>query len=116
MQIQFNTDHSVQGTQEFAAEVEEGLRTSLGHLTSQLTRIEVHLRDVNASKGGDADKQCELEARMAGRPPISVSDSAATLHQAIHGATAKLKNALQHAIGKQESHRHDEVPNALDSE
>ncbi len=111
MQIQLNTDHSVQGSQEFSAEVEAGLRKSLGHLTSHLTRIEVHLRDVNAGKGGDADKHCELEARAAGRPAISVSDSGATFSQAIHGATAKLRHALQHAIGKLESNRHGDEPN-----
>ncbi|MBC7499087.1 MAG: HPF/RaiA family ribosome-associated protein [Herminiimonas sp.] len=111
MQIQFNTDHSVQGSQEFAAEVEAGLRTSLGHLTSHLTRIEVHLSDENGGKGGDSDKQCELEARMAGRQPLSVTDSAATFHQAIHGATVKLKHALQHVIGKMDSNRHGDVPN-----
>lgn len=111
MQVQFNTDHSVQGSQEFAAEVEEGLRKQLGHLTTHLTRIEVHLRDVNAGKGGEADKHCELEARMAGRPPLSVADSAATFAQAIHGATAKLRHALQHVIGKLESNRHGDEPN-----
>lgn len=111
MQVQFNTDHSVQGSQDFAAEMEAGLRTSLGYLTGHLTRIEVHLRDVNAGKGGDADKHCELEARMAGRPPISVTESAGTFAQAIHGATAKLRHALQHEIGKLESNRHGDQRN-----
>ena len=111
MQFQFSTDHSVKGSQEFASEVEAGLRESLGHWTSRLTRIEVHLRDVNAGKGGDADKHCELEARIAGRPALSVTDSAATFEQAIHGATTKLRHSLQHAIGKLESDRHGDHPN-----
>ena len=110
MQIQFNTDHSIHGSQAFATEVEAQLRASLGHWVEHLTRIEVHLRDVNAGKGGEADKHCVLEARIAGRPPLSVSDSAATMAQAIRGATAKLQQALEHAIGKTESHRRVDPP------
>ena len=49
MQIQFNTDHSIHGSQAFATEVEAQLRASLGHWVEHLTRIEVHLRDVNAA-------------------------------------------------------------------
>ena len=78
MQIQFNTDHSIHGSQAFASEVETQLRDSLGHWAAHLIRIEVHLRDKNAGKGGDADKHCVLEARIAGRTPLSVNDSAAT--------------------------------------
>ena len=110
MQIQFNTDHSIHGSQAFAGEVEAQLRDSLGHWVEHLTRIEVHLRDVNAGKGGDADKHCVLEARVAGRKPLSVSDSAATMAQAIRGATAKLQQALEHAIGKSGSNRRSEPP------
>lgn len=36
MQVAFNTDHSLQG-----------LRKSLGHLTSHMIRIDVHPRDAN---------------------------------------------------------------------
>lgn len=110
MQVQFNTDHSVDGSQAFATEVEVQLRISLGHWTSHLTRIEVHLRDVNAGKGGDADKQCELEARIAGRLPLSVTDAGATFAQAITGATAKLKHVLTRSIGKTESNRRGDEP------
>lgn len=110
MQVQFNTNNSVKGSQEFAADVEQGLRNALGHWTTHLTRIEVHLRDVNAGKGGDDDKHCELEARLAGRPPLAVSDSAATFAQAIDGATVKLRHALEHAIGKLEASRRRPEP------
>lgn len=111
MQVQFNTDHSIQGTQAFGADVEAQLRNSLGHWTDHLTRIEVHLRDVNAGKGGDGDKHCVLEARIAGRAPLSVSDSAATSAQAIRGATAKLQQALEHAIGKSTSNLRGDARN-----
>lgn len=110
VEFQLNTDHNVQGTQDFAAEVEAGVRASLGHWESRLTRIEAHLSDANAGKSGDADKHCELEARPAGRPPLSVEDSAETYAQAIHGATLKLKHALEHAFGKLDSARHGDSP------
>lgn len=110
MQVQFNTDHSLRGSQTFATEVENGLRASLGHWADRLTRVEVHLSDANAGKGGEADKLCELEARIAGRPPLSVTDCAPTFDQAIHGATAKLRHALEHALGKLDDSRHGDRP------
>lgn len=111
MQFQFNTGYGVDGTEAWGAEVEEAMRSALGHWTSHLTRIEVHLRDENAGKGGESDKRCEIEARIAGRPPLSVTDAAAGFEQAIHGATTKLEHALRHAVGKLESNRHGDHPN-----
>ncbi len=106
MQVQINTDNHLQGTQPFTTGLEEGLRASLGHWVDRITQIEVYLSDVNARKGGEADKHCKLEARVAGRPVLSVTDAAATFAQAVQGATSKLRHALEHDLGKVEDARH----------
>jgi len=43
-----------------------------------------------------------MEARITGYKPIAVSDHSATLHQAIGGASAKLKRAIDSALGRLE--------------
>ena len=111
MQVQVNTGQSVHGSQELAADVEEGLRTLLWHFTRHQTRIEVHFRAVIAGKGGDAYQPCGFKAHMSGRSPLSVDDDAATFAQAIHGATVKLHQSLQHAICKLKLNRHGDEQN-----
>ena len=106
MQIQFNSDHSIHASRQLAERVEADLRKSLARFADWLTRIEVHVSDVNAGKGGDSDKRCQMEARLAGRQPISVNESSATLGQAIHLCSAKLERALDSAVGKLEDARH----------
>ena len=64
-------------------------------LQSQITRVEVHFSDENGGKGGANDKRCVMEARLAGRKPIAVTDQADTFDEVIDGAAEKLKHALK---------------------
>jgi ribosome-associated translation inhibitor RaiA len=67
---------------------------------AQITRVEVHLSDENSDKGGDNDKRCLLEARLAGLRPVVVSHRAATLQQAIDGAAEKLERSIESTLGR----------------
>jgi len=101
MQIQINTDHNIEADDRLTAEVDAAVRGTLGHLTSWLTRVEVHLSDQNSDqKSGSKDKRCLLEARPSGHQPISVSDQAVTMELAVDGAAVKLKHALDSTIGR----------------
>lgn len=101
MQIQINTDHNIEGDEKLAQEVETAVRDVLGHFSSQLTRVEVHLSDENSDqKSGTEDKRCLLEARPAGHQPLSASDHAATLELAVDGAAHKLKHVLESTLGR----------------
>jgi len=101
MQIQINTDHNIEGDVKLAKEVETAVRGILGHFSAQLTRVEVHLSDENSDqKSGTEDKRCLLEARPAGHQPLSASDHAATLEQAVDGAAHKLKHVLESTLGR----------------
>lgn len=100
MQIQVNTDKHIDGSQALAAHVEAVVERTLRHVRDHVTRVEVHLSDENAGKGGAPDKRCLIEARLERHPPVAVAHVEANLHQAIDGAAEKLKTALQATLGR----------------
>jgi ribosome-associated translation inhibitor RaiA len=100
MQIQVNTDNNIDGSAPLVSGIEAELINSLGRFGNQITRIEVHLRDLNGPKSVGDDKSCLLEARIAGRHPMVVSHEAASLRQAIDGAIDKLELALDKLLGR----------------
>ncbi|NYS25186.1 hypothetical protein HUK65_09295 [Rhodobacteraceae bacterium 2376] len=52
MQIQVNTDDNIKGDDALIAQVEADIREGLSRFADQITRVEVHLSDENAGKGG----------------------------------------------------------------
>ena len=100
MQIQVNTDSNIVGSAPLISDIETELINSLSRFGNQITRVEVHLRDLNGPKSVGDDKSCLLEARLAGRQPMVVSHEAAALRQAIDGATDKLALALDKQLGR----------------
>ena len=100
MQVQFNTDESVEGREALGRHAEQVVRDVLGRFECDVTRVEIHLSDVNGDKAGENDKRCLIEARVAGRPPLAVSEQAGSLHQAIDGAAQKMKRSLDSSLGK----------------
>lgn len=100
MNIQVNTDRNIEGNAGLESYIQGSLADRLERYKSTLTRIEVHLSDVNAGKTSDDDKRCLLEARIANRQPIVVSHNADSVHQAFDGATDKLLRSLDSMVGK----------------
>ncbi len=100
MKVILNTDSNIQGDEALADHVDGVVESVLGRFASQLTRVEVHLSDVNAGKGGDQDKRCVMEARLEGRQPMIVDSDADTVRAAISGAAHKLKRALDSSLGR----------------
>ena len=100
MKIQINSDKQVVVDAARASKVESVVQRVLGRFESDLTRIEVHLSDVNSHKLGIRDQRCEIEARPAGRKPVSVSDNAATVMQSVRRAANKMKRLLETSFGK----------------
>jgi ribosome-associated translation inhibitor RaiA len=104
MQIQINTGHNISGREEMIRQTEAVVKNSLGHLADHITRVEVHISDENNKKGGGYDKRCLMEARLEGHQPIAVTHEAKTVVQAISGAADKLKNSLDHTLGRLSDH------------
>lgn len=100
MQIQLNTDNHIQGRERLAAYVESELTEALGRFEPQITRLEVHLNDVNGPKSGSDDKRCLIEARLAGMKPIAVTQFGENLGDALQGAVRKLKTSLDRTLGR----------------
>ena len=105
MQIQINTDHNIKGHETFVAKLNSSIMNALSRLSEHITRLEVHISDENGDKPGPNDKRCMMEARLEGRKPIAVTDQAATLDQAVDGATRKLISMVENIIGRQHDRR-----------
>lgn len=101
MQIQINTDHNIDHTEELTERVEDEVRSGLRHHIDRLTRVEVTFADENAAKTGSGnDKRCVLEARPAGHQPVAVTEHADTAEAAVRSAARKMDRLLQNTFGK----------------
>lgn len=100
MKIQFNTDNNIQGTETLEAIVSKKISYELKHFTDKITRIEVHLSDQNASKTGQDDILCKIEARVEGMQPVMVASKSASKEKAVEDAVIKMKATLSTVIGK----------------
>ncbi|WP_426176014.1 HPF/RaiA family ribosome-associated protein [Massilia sp. TWR1-2-2] len=100
MQININTDKTIERHQGLDDHVESVVNAAIGRFGEHITRVQVHLSDENSQKSADGGNRCMLEARVTGYQPIAVSDHAATLHMAISGAADKLKRAIDSALGR----------------
>ena len=102
MQVLVNSDHHIVGGEDLTERVQGVVEGRLERFDGRITRVEVHLNDLNSSKLGERDKRCMMEARVGGMKPIAVSHEAPTLTEAIHMAAEKLERALDRALGKLE--------------
>lgn len=102
MQFQLNTDANIQGDERLAEVAEAVITSALGHLTDRLSRIEVHLADVNAAKGGADDIRCTVEARPEGMQPHTVTHHDANVDAAVRGAAKRIRSLLDSEFGKLE--------------
>lgn len=103
MQIQINSDGSVDTDAQATERLEATLRGDLERFGERLTRVEMHLSDVNGDKGG-VDTRCVLEARVAGKPPVAVDEQAEDVYGAVRGALAKLVRVLDSQFDRERGH------------
>jgi ribosome-associated translation inhibitor RaiA len=108
MQIQVNTDHTIEGHEALADQIRGVVENALSRMSDRITRVEVHLTDESGPKSRANNKRCMMEARLEGRQPIAVTDEAATVDLAVNGAADKLARLIEHTLGKlhdQRNHR-----------
>jgi ribosome-associated translation inhibitor RaiA len=99
VQIQINTGRNVEVDDLLTADVEAAVASAIGRFGERITRVEIHLSDENADKGG-RDTRCLMEARVAGLPPIAVDVKANSTREAVRGAAGKLERALDSRLGR----------------
>lgn len=85
--------------------VENHVRRALQNHEAQVTRVEVHLKDVNAAKGG-TDKRVLMEVRLAGQQPMAVEALADDLYAAIDDASQKLHRIVSHKLDRLHDRHH----------
>ncbi|MFN4040214.1 MAG: HPF/RaiA family ribosome-associated protein [Brevundimonas sp.] len=100
MDIQINTANNVAGREAVTEKLEATVRNRLSRFEDRVTRIELHVGDVNGERSVGGDIRCQIEARPAGQDPLSVSDQADSIDQAATRALAKMATALDRAFGK----------------
>lgn len=99
-QFQFNSENQISGTEDVAAQVEQIIRARISRIEDRLTRIEVHIGDVNGPRSGGADIRCVVEARPAGLAPISATAQAGNIEAAVAAAADKMLVAYDRQLGK----------------
>ncbi|MDE3106152.1 MAG: HPF/RaiA family ribosome-associated protein [Acidobacteriota bacterium] len=105
MMIQIHSDNHVAVHAPLAQFVEVQVQQSLRRFGAQVTRVAVHLSDEDGEKVGAADKRCMMEVRFAGYPPMSVTGSAPSLHQAVTQASGRMKRLLASSLGRRPAQR-----------
>lgn len=104
MQIQVNAQDAAGGDR-LSDRIETMVAAGLARFAAQITRVEVHLGDENATKGGAADKRCVIEARPTSHQPVTVTHHAETIALALDGALDKAKRALGKALAARTDHK-----------
>jgi ribosomal subunit interface protein len=105
MMIAINTDNHIEGKERMNAYFESVINDSLKRYEDRISRLDVKLSDENSgAKKSEDDKRCTITAHVTGLKDVAVTNHADTVEKAITGAVSKLKNALEHAIGKVQSH------------
>lgn len=105
MDIQINTANNLDGRQALTEQLETTVRDRLSRFEGRLTRVELHVGDVNGERSDGNDIRCQIEARPAGHDPVSVTDQSDSIDQAAAGALGKLTTALERAFGKTTSRK-----------
>lgn len=95
MQININTDNQVHVTEEARQKWQSEIASALQRFRDWITRVEVHLTDENSSsKGGSDDIRCLMEARPAGKQPVSIEVRVSSPDHAITEGAKTLQRRL----------------------
>ena len=100
MLIQVNRDNQLTPSEAPTEQIEEIVSGRLSRVADRLTRVEVHVGDVNASKGGTRDKKCSVELRPENLKPVAGTAEAPTVEAAVRAATDKALHAYDNVVGK----------------
>jgi len=100
MKIQVNSDKTISVDANLTRLIEGETKRVLNRFEAKLTRVEIHLSDIDNKKAGRADKRCLIEVRPAGDKPLTASANAATTEAALGEALGKMQRSLTTFFGR----------------
>ena len=105
MQIIINSDRNADVGAELVDRLTGQVAAGLDRFSAQVTRVEIHVSHEAAGRSSGSDIRCTLEARPAGQNPVVVTEHAASIEEAVAGATDKAYRLLESTFGRQDSRR-----------
>ena len=106
MEIQFNSDNAVHGSDNLATQVRERISERLTErFGSRLTRVEVHVRDIDGTSNGPEGIEATIEARPSNGSPIAVTARNSGPMEAVNSALGTMVSRLDAVFGKADRHR-----------
>lgn len=103
MQIQIRWGE-VEKSDALGTHVNEQINHAVRHFSDRFTRVDVHLHDDNADKGGANDKRCVIEARPRSADPIIVEGTGDDFYKMVSAVGKKLERAARHFVDKKRRH------------
>jgi ribosome-associated translation inhibitor RaiA len=100
MEVNVNTDNTIQRHSGLDERVRTLVEEAISRFGDHVRRVDVHLSNENKEKHEDGSNYCMMEALVSGYAPVVVHAHAENLQLSITGAVAKLKRALDSAIGR----------------
>lgn len=104
MKIEISADSRSGGSATDTAEYKEVVESGLARFQDRLTRVEIHLADLNGHRRG-VDRRCLIEARPASMQPVSVEHVAESDAEAIRGAVDKMQRRLSTLFDRRDDRR-----------
>jgi ribosome-associated translation inhibitor RaiA len=115
MEININTDNTIDRHQGLDERVRENVESAIGRFGEHVRRVDVHLSNENSQKHEDGSNGCMMEARVTGYAPVVVHAHADNLHLSISNAATKLQRALDHHLGRlNDKKKHEPKPMSED--
>lgn len=110
LQILLHADALNDGSPAMAEHLQDVLGAALSRFGERVTRVQVHLSNAKGGvRPGFADMHCTLEAHLAHEESVVATEHAGTAHQAIAGASRKLRRAVGAALARHDP-RHQRTP------
>lgn len=100
MKIQINSDNSIDVTPKLTRFIKDDAHRVLGRFDKKLTRVELHLSDVNKDKSGPADKRCLIEVRPTSGNPLTTTANADTVQASVTESLGKMQRLLSSFFGR----------------
>lgn len=104
MHIEISWGKGIPHSDSLHAHITEQVEHALRHMAEEFTRVQVHLHDDNAAKGGSNDKRCVMEARPTGADPLTVDATGDDFYVTVTATAKKLERAARSFSDKRRSH------------